>query len=274
MSVRSESGTMAGMSEVLLRVGVFVGLLLLLALAEWRWPRIRARPDRARRWPVNLGLGVLNTVVLRLLTPVLAYFVAIWAEAHGVGLFNRFAVPVWLSIGGSLLLLDMTIYWQHRLLHRLPWLWRLHRVHHTDVALDVTSGLRFHPLEILFSLAVKVAVVVALGAPPVAVLVFEVLLSSFSLFTHTNLAIPVAVDRVLRTLVVTPDMHRIHHSVLREEHDRNFGFNASWWDRLFGSYRDQPGQAQAELRLGLEDFRQAQQQRFPAMLTQPFRNPD
>lgn len=260
------------MSEALLRVVVFAGLLLFLAVLEWCWPRNRARPERSRRWPVNLGLGALNTVVLRLLTPVLAYFVAIWAEVHGVGLFNNATVPVWLSVGASLLLLDMTIYWQHRVMHLLPWLWRLHRVHHTDVALDVTSGLRFHPLEIVFSLAVKIAIVLALGAPAVAVLVFEVLLSSFSLFTHTNLAIPVGVDRVLRVLVVTPDMHRIHHSVLREEHDRNYGFNLSWWDRLFASYQDQPGQPQAELRLGLEQFRHVNEQRFPALLAQPFKN--
>lgn len=263
---------MAAMSEVLFRVVVFAGLLLLLALVEWRWPRNRANPARGRRWPVNLGLGMLNTVLLRLLTPVLAYFVAIWAEDHGVGLFNNLAVPAWLSVVASLLLLDMTIYWQHRLMHVLPWLWRLHRVHHTDVALDVTSGLRFHPLEILFSLAVKVSVVLVLGAPAVAVLVFEVLLSSFSLFTHTNFAIPTGVDRVLRALVVTPDMHRIHHSVLREEHDRNYGFNLSCWDHLFASYRDQPGQSQADLRLGLEQFRQVHEQRFPALLSQPFKN--
>ena len=263
---------MAGMNEALVRLSIFVGLIALLAAAEWRWPRNRTPPVRSRRWPVNLGLALLDTLVLRLLTPVLAYFVAVWAQANGVGLFNLWSVPLWLGFILSLLVLDMTIYWQHRLMHVVPWLWRLHRVHHTDVALDVTSGLRFHPLEILFSLAVKAAVVLALGAPAMAVLVFEVLLSSFSLFTHTNLAIPVPVDRVLRWLVVTPDMHRIHHSVLRDEHDRNYGFNVSWWDRLFASYRDQPGQTQTELRLGLEEFRQTHEQRFPALLTQPFRN--
>lgn len=262
------------MSEALLRLLIFAGLIVLLALMEWRWPRNQARPVRGRRWPVNLGLGLLNTLLLRLLAPVLGYVVAIWAARHGIGLFNIWPAPAWLGTSLSVLLLDMTIYWQHRLMHLVPWLWRLHRVHHTDLALDVTSGLRFHPLEILFSLAVKIAAVLLLGAPPLAVLIFAILLSSFSLFTHTNVAIPVPVDRILRWLVVTPDMHRIHHSVLREEHDRNFGFNASWWDRLFGSYRDQPGQAQSELRLGLGDFRESPQQRFPALLTQPFRNPE
>ncbi|MGB8636053.1 MAG: sterol desaturase family protein [Rhodanobacteraceae bacterium] len=258
------------MSEALVRLLIFVALATLLALAEWRWPRHRAPANRARRWPVNLGLGLLNTVCLRLLAPVLAYVMAIWARQHGVGMFNLLSVPAWLAVAVSMLLLDMAIYWQHRILHRVGWLWRLHRVHHTDVALDVSSGLRFHPMEIVLSLGVKVAVVLALGAPPVAVLAFEILLSSFSLFTHTNLAIPVRADRPLRWLIVTPDMHRIHHSVLREEHDSNFGFNASWWDRLFGSYRDQPRQPQAELRLGLEQFRQASEQRFPALLMQPF----
>lgn len=262
-----------GISEATLRFGFFIALFVVLAALEWRWPRNRNLPKRASRWPVNLGLAVLNTLVLRLLTPVLAFFVAVWAQQRGLGLFNMVSAPGWLAVAISLLALDMTIYWQHRLMHVVPVLWRLHRLHHTDLALDVTSGVRFHPLEIVFSLAVKVGAVVLLGAPPLAVLAFEVLLSSFSLFTHTNLALPLPLDRVLRWLVVTPDMHRIHHSVLRDEHDRNFGFNASWWDRLFGSYRDAPSQPQATLRLGLNDFREDGEQRFPALLTQPFRNP-
>ncbi len=258
------------MSEALVRLLIFGALVIALALAEWRWPRHRAPARRARRWPVNLGLGLLNTVCLRLLAPVLAYAVAVWAGQRGIGMFNLLEAPTWLAVAISMLLLDMAIYWQHRILHRVGWLWRLHRVHHTDLALDVSSGLRFHPLEILLSLGVKVAVVLALGAPPIAVLAFEILLSSFALFTHTNLAIPERVDRILRWIIVTPDMHRIHHSVLREEHDRNFGFNASWWDRVFASYRDQPRQPQADMRLGLEQFRQTSEQRFPRLLVQPF----
>lgn len=259
------------MNEAVLRFSIFAVLIVLLAALEWRWPRHLAAPARHRRWPVNLGLGMLDAMLLRLVTPVLAYFVALWAREHGLGLFHLWPVPAWLAIAASVLVLDMAIYWQHRLMHMVPWLWRLHRVHHTDLALDVTSGLRFHPLEILFSLGVKIAVVLVLGAPPMAVLAFEILLSSFSLFTHTNLAIPVPLDRALRWLIVTPDMHRIHHSVLRAEHDRNFGFNASWWDRLFGSYLDRAGQPQTGIRLGLEQFRQAREQRFPALLLQPFR---
>lgn len=261
------------MSEATLRLAFFIGLLLVLALCEWYWPRHEASPRRTRRWPVNLGFSLVDTLCLRVLTPWLAFAVAVRAHDAGIGLFNVLDAPPWLAITLSMLLLDMAIYWQHRLMHLVPWLWRLHRLHHTDLALDVTSGVRFHPLEILFSLGVKLGVVLALGAPPMAVLAFAILLSSFSLFTHTNVAIPVRADRVLRWLVVTPDMHRIHHSVRREEHDRNFGFNASWWDRLFGSYRDAPAQSQATLKLGLDDFRDDADQRFPKLLAQPFRTP-
>lgn len=262
-----------GISEAILRFGFFIALFVVLAAIEWRMPRNRSLPERGSRWPVNLGFGVLNALLLRLLTPVLAVFVAVWAQQRGIGVFNVVAAPGWLAVAVSLLLLDLTIYWQHRLMHVVPLLWRLHRLHHTDLAVDVTSGVRFHPLEIVFSLVVKLCAVLILGAPPIAVLAFAILLSSFSLFAHTNMALPQSLDRVLRWLVVTPDMHRIHHSVLRDEHDRNFGFNASWWDRLFGSYRDAPSQPQATLKLGLTDFRERNEQRFPRLLTQPFRNP-
>lgn len=258
------------MSEGILRLGCFFVLLIVLMLSEWRWPRNRSPAQRLQRWPVNLGFGLIDTICLRVLSPLLAYAVAMRAHESGIGLFNAVDAPAWLALGVSVLLLDLAIYWQHRLMHLVPWLWRLHRLHHTDLALDTSSGIRFHPLEILFSLLVKLAVVLALGAPPLAVLVFEILLSSFSLFTHTNVAIPVRVDRVLRWLVVTPDMHRIHHSVAYDEHNRNFGFNASWWDRIFRSYRDQPRQSQTELTLGLDRFREREAQRFTALLLQPF----
>lgn len=258
------------MSEATLRLGFFFALLGLLALSEWRWPRNISPAVRLRRWPINLGLGLLNTLCLRVLTPWLAFAIALRARDAGIGLFNIVQVSPWLAIVLSMLILDMTIYWQHRLMHVVPWLWRLHRLHHTDLALDVTSGVRFHPLEILFSLAVKLSAVLALGAPPVAVLVFEILLSSFSLFTHANVALPERMDGVLRWLIVTPDMHRIHHSVLRDEHDRNFGFNVSWWDRVFGSYRERARQSQVELTLGLDRFREPAAQRFTALLMQPF----
>ncbi|MGA9332862.1 MAG: sterol desaturase family protein [Rudaea sp.] len=258
------------MSEATLRLGFFFVLLMLLMFGEWRWPHNASPPTRMRRWPVNLGIGLLNTLCLRVLTPWLAFATALRARNAGIGAFNLIEVPAWLAFASSVLILDLAIYWQHRLMHIVPWLWRLHRMHHTDLALDVTSGVRFHPLEILFSLAIKLGVVLALGAPPFAVLAFEIALSSFSLFTHTNVFIPARADRLLRWLIVTPDMHRIHHSVLPDEHNRNFGFNASWWDRFFGSYRDRPRQSQTELTLGLDVFRAPSEQRFPALLVQPF----
>lgn len=260
-------------SEAALRLGFFVALLLLLMLGEWRWPRHRADPRRARRWPVNLGLGLLDSLCLRLFTPWLAFAVAMRAEHAGIGLFNLVQAPPWLAIAACVLLLDLTIYWQHRLMHVVPWLWRLHRLHHTDIALDASSAVRFHPLEILFSLGIKIGAVLLLGAPPLAVLIFEVVLSSLALFTHANLALPVRLERTLRWLVVTPDMHRIHHSVHADEHNRNYGFNASWWDRLFGSYRDQPRQAQESMQLGLNIFRRDVDQRFDRLLLQPLVTP-
>jgi len=251
------------------RVAVFALLLAVLAWAEWRWPRHRARPDRRHRWPVNLGFGVAGALSLRLLMPWLAIDAALWARQHHVGLLQ--ALPAWLAVPLTLVALDLVIYAQHRLMHRVGWLWRLHRMHHSDLALDVSSGVRFHPLEILLSMALKIAAVLALGAAPAAVLAFEILLNGFAMFTHANLALPAWLDRPLRWLVVTPDMHRIHHSLRRDEHDSNYGFNLSCWDRLFRSYREAPRQPQATLPLGLDRFRDKPEQRFGALLLQPFR---
>ncbi len=258
------------MTEGVIRLGFFAVLLAVLLLAEWRFPRNRAEPRRTRRWPVNLGFGLIDTLSLRLFTPWLAFAVALRLEGTHVGLFHLIDAPYWLSVSLSVLLLDLVIYWQHRLMHRVSWLWRLHRVHHTDLALDATSAVRFHPLEILFSLGIKLGAVVALGAPPLAVLIFEIILSSLALFTHANVALPERLDRVLRWVVVTPDMHRIHHSVHADEHNRNFGFNASWWDRWFGTYRERPRETQAAMRLGLDVFREMREQQLPRLLWQPF----
>jgi len=258
------------LNGVALRIAVFVALVLVLGLAEWRWPRNRARPGRRRRWPVNFGFGALNVLTVRLLLPWLAVDAALWAQANQLGVLNAMRTPAWASITISLLALDLVIYAQHRLMHRIGWLWRVHRMHHTDLALDVSSGVRFHPLEIVFSMLVKIAAVIALGAPAAAVLGFEILLSSFALFTHTNLYLPGRLDSWLRWVIVTPDMHRIHHSVLRDEHDRNFGFHVSWWDRIFRSYRQSPSQPQQTMTLGLGAFRDAREQGFPALLRQPF----
>jgi sterol desaturase/sphingolipid hydroxylase (fatty acid hydroxylase superfamily) len=260
------------MNAVAWRASIFVVLLVLLVLAEWRWPRHRGDPDRRHRWPVNLGFGLVGALCLRLLLPWLAVDAALWAQHHHIGLLHVWMVPSWLAITVTLIALDLLIYAQHRLMHQVGWLWRLHRLHHSDLALDASSAVRFHPLEILFSMGLKIAAVLALGATPAAVLAFEILLNGFAMFTHANLALPPRLDRVLRWIVVTPDMHRIHHSVLRDEHDRNFGFNLSWWDHLFRSYREAPRQPQATLRLGLDRFRDSREQRFGALMLQPFRH--
>ena len=259
-------------TEASLRLGVFLALLGALALAEYRWPRHSAAPARARRWPSNLGLAIVDTLLLRLLLPWLAVDAAMYAQTHGIGLLHWVALTTsadWLL---TIVALDFLIYWQHRLLHLIDPLWRLHRVHHSDVALDVTSAMRFHPLEILLSMGIKIPAILALGAPPRAVLLFEILLNGFALVTHANLTLPLRVDRLLRRVLVTPEMHRIHHSVLREERDSNYGFHLSIWDRLFGSYRDAPRDAPESFRLGLPAFRAAHEQTLWALLTQPFRS--
>lgn len=258
------------MSDAALRGAIFLGLLLLFGVAEWRWPRHQAKPQRRRRWLANLGFGLLGVLCLRLLMPWLAVDAAAFAWRQHLGLLPWLNAPVWLAIGISLLALDLMIYVQHRVMHRFNWLWRMHRVHHSDLALDVTSAVRFHPLEMLFSMLLKIAAVLALGAPVMAVVVFEIVLNGFAMFTHANLAIPAPVDRWLRRLVITPDMHRIHHSVIRQEQDSNFGFNLACWDYLFGSYRAQPAQPHASLALGLDRFRSAHDQRFDQLLLQPF----
>lgn len=207
-----------------------------MALIEALSPARVRNFGRLRRWPTNLAITIANTALLRLAFPLLAVGAAIWAEKHGIGLFHRLALPTWAAFVLSLLVLDVIIYGQHWAMHRVPILWRFHRVHHTDRDVDVTTALRFHPGEIALSMGLKMAAVVALGAPAAAVIVFEVVLNAMAMFNHTNMKMPAALERVLRFLVVTPDMHRIHHSLERRETDSNYGFNLSFWDRLFGTY--------------------------------------
>jgi sterol desaturase/sphingolipid hydroxylase (fatty acid hydroxylase superfamily) len=241
----------------------------MLGTAERLWPRHSAAPLRSVRWPVNLALGAINVLCLRLLAPWLAIDAAQWAQATNVGVLPLLAIAPFPAAVVAFVILDLVVYAQHRLMHRFDILWRLHRMHHTDLALDFTSGVRFHPLEILLSMGIKIAAVVFLGASPIVVLVFEIVLSSMSLFTHANLDIPARFDGWLRRIFVTPDMHRIHHSTLPAEHNTNFGFHVSWWDRLFGSYQDFPDSAQSVMTLGLERFRAPADQRLPALLLQP-----
>lgn len=257
--------------EPVIRLGVYLGLLVLLMLAEAAWPRRPRVLGRRQRWPGNLGMAALNALTVRLLAPGAVIGVALWADETGFGLFNLLPAPDWLAVVGSVLLLDLTIYAQHVAFHRVAPLWRLHRMHHADTEIDVTTGARFHPVEILLSVAIKAAAVVLLGAPAGAVLLFEVLLNATSMFNHANLALPPALDRWLRRLLVTPDMHRVHHSWHRDETDSNYGFNLPWWDRLFGTYRPQPRDGHTGMTIGLADFRSSGDQRLDRLLLQPLR---
>jgi sterol desaturase/sphingolipid hydroxylase (fatty acid hydroxylase superfamily) len=257
--------------EPALRLTAFAAVLALMALWEVFAPR-RARPvPRKGRWPANIGIVVLNTALVRLLLPTAAVGVALSAGAHGWGLFNHYALPSWAAIVGGVVLLDLIIYLQHVMFHAVPALWRLHRMHHADLDIDVTTGARFHPVEILLSMLIKFAAIAALGVPPAAVVVFEVLLNATSMFNHANVRIPLPVDAALRWLVVTPDMHRVHHSIERDETDSNFGFNLPLWDRLFGTYRAQPRAGHPAVKIGIPGFRDpAQCSRLLGMLAIPF----
>lgn len=256
------------MSEAAWRAAIFLGVLVALALLELAVGGPNPPPRRARRWPANAGLVLLDTALARVLLPAGAVGAALWAEARGVGLFNRLDLAPWLEWGLAIVLLDLAIYWQHRLLHAVPWLWPLHRVHHTDTTLDATSALRFHPLEILLSLAFKVALALVLGVAPVAMLAFEILLSGFALVTHANLALPAGLDRIVRWVLVTPTMHRVHHSVRVREQRSNFGFNLSCWDRLFRSYTVQSQDAPQAFGVAGVDVERAT--RFTRLLREPF----
>ncbi len=256
-----------------LRLAVFLVILALVAGWEMIIPRRRRVLTRTRRWPQNLGFSVVNTLSLRLFLPGAAIGLATLADVKGWGLFHSVALPFWLAVVLSLLLLDLTIYLQHVMFHALPLLWRVHRVHHTDMDFDVTTALRFHPVEILLSMLIKLAVIALLGAPALAVLVFEIILNATAMFNHANASLPAGIERIARLVVVTPDFHRVHHSVLTAETNSNFGFNAPWWDRLFGTYRAQPAAGHDHMRIGLEDFRDPAQERLDRLLTQPLIRP-
>lgn len=258
-------------SEPTVRLAAFASVFVVMALWEILAPRREQTISRVTRWPSNLGIVALDAALVRVLYPVGAVAVAMLVEAKGIGLLNAYAVPAWIAIPLAVIVLDFAIYLQHVLFHAVPVLWRLHRMHHADLEFDVTTGARFHPIEILLSMALKLAIVVALGAPAAAVLVFEVLLNATAMFNHSNVRIPAAIDSALRLLFVTPDMHRVHHSVVVRETNSNFGFNLSLWDRMLGTYREQPAAGQEGMTIGIEQFRDAREQRLDRMLTQPFR---
>ncbi len=260
--------------EPAIRFTAFAVIFVLVAGWEVLAPRRSQATGRLRRWPSNLGIVVIDTLLVRLAFPVAAVGVALLAEARGWGLFQALEAPTWLAIIASVLFLDLAIYLQHVLFHAVPALWRLHRMHHADLEFDVTTGARFHPLEILLSMVIKLGVVAALGGPAVAVLLFEVLLNGTSMFNHGNVRLPGHVDRVLRWIVVTPEMHRVHHSIVPRETNSNFGFNLPWWDRLFGTYRAQPAAGHEGMTIGIEQFREPRELRLDRMLLQPFRDDD
>lgn len=259
-------------AEPVIRLSCFLGVLLLMVLWEVLTPRRPQSIKRLVRWPNNLALVVLDTLVVRLLFPLAAVGMAFLAQTKGWGLLNIAPLPAWFAVPAAVLLLDLTIYGQHVLFHAVPVLWRLHRMHHADLEFDVTTGLRFHPGEIVLSMAIKLAAVVVLGAPPFGVLAFEVLLNATSMFNHGNVRLAPRLDRALRFIVVTPEMHRVHHSIDRKETDSNFGFNLAWWDRLFGTYRAQPALGHARMTLGIDRFRDPRELWLHRMLLQPLRS--
>jgi sterol desaturase/sphingolipid hydroxylase (fatty acid hydroxylase superfamily) len=258
--------------DMALRAGFFAVLLSLILLGEVLAPRRSLSLSRTIRWLPNLGVGALNIVLLKFGLPMIGVSLAVLAESNGWGLFNLVASPLLVSLPISIVLLDFTIWAQHRLFHRVPLLWRLHRMHHTDPDFDATTAVRFHPIEAILSMLIKSGVILILGVAPLAFLIFEVLLSSTSLFNHGNLKLPPGLDRRLRWFLVTPDMHRVHHSVISREQNSNFGFNLPWWDRLFGSYVDQPQQGHERMTIGTGDLDTAVDQRLVRLLAQPFRS--
>ncbi len=258
--------------ELAIRLGFFGGTFALVALWEAVAPRRALTASKALRWASNLGLVVLNTVLLRLLFPLAAVGMAAFGNANGWGLLNHFEVPFWLAVPVAVIAMDLVIWLQHVMVHAVPALWRLHRVHHADLDYDVTTGSRFHPIEIVLSMLIKFATITVLGPPVVAVVIFEVLLNASSMFNHGNIRLPIALDRVLRWLIVTPDMHRVHHSVEDDETNSNFGFNLPWWDRLFGTYRDQPRAGHQAMTIGIRGHADPREvARLPGMLLLPFK---
>lgn len=259
-------------NEATLRLSIFFGLFALLALAEALAPRRPRQQPRSSRWTTNWGITIANTLTLRLMAlalPLLAVGAAADAQSQGWGLFNLLGWPAWLEVLLSVLVLDLAIWAQHLVTHKVPFLWRLHRVHHADVDIDVTTAIRFHPLEIALSMLLKIGLVYLLGPSALAVILFEILLNGTAMFNHANWRLPMGLDRVLRLVLVTPDMHRVHHSVHRAEHDSNYGFALSIWDRLFGTYIAQPAKGHDAMEIGLE-WRDDRPSRFGWSLALPF----
>lgn len=256
--------------EMLLRIGAFVSVFAVMAVLEVLMPRRALSMPKWKRWSTNLGLVVLNTILLRIVMPMLAVGFAILAQVRGWGLFNVTNEPAWLEFALAVIALDLAIYLQHVAAHKIPVIWRLHQVHHADPDIDLTTGARFHPFEIILSMIYKIAIVMALGAPMWAVVVFEVILNALAMFNHANFALPVKIDAIVRRLLVTPDFHRVHHSTIRRETDSNYGFNLSIWDRMFGTYIPQPEKGHDGMEIGLKAYRDGAPVKLLWCLKQPF----
>jgi len=253
-----------------IRLGFFIGILILMGFWESIAPRRPYSMSKRSRWIANLGIVVIDSLILRLAFPVTAVYIASLNEGSGRGFLNQSGLPYWLAIVIGVLLLDFIIYLQHAIFHAFPIFWRLHMMHHTDLDFDTTTGVRFHPLEILLSMVIKIGAVFVLGIVPLAVILFEILLNATSLFNHGNVRLPQPIDRVLRLFVVTPEMHRVHHSVIIRETNSNFGFNLPWWDRLLGTYRSIPAAGHEGMTIGLSHFRDPGELTLPRLLVLPF----
>lgn len=257
-------------NEAIIRLGSFFGIFALMSVWEVLAPKRALTTSKAVRWSSNLAITFINSLLLRFIFPVLAIGVAYIGTEQGLGILNKVEIPELLSGLIAIILLDFAIYAQHYAFHMLPYPWRLHMMHHTDMDIDVTTGARFHPIEILLSMCIKVSIVMIIGAPPWAVLIFEVLLNATAMFNHSNVNIPVSIDRVLRLFVVTPDMHRVHHSVIIRETNSNYGFNFPWWDRIFKTYNAQPVKGHTGMKIGLANFRDPKRLTLPWLLAIPF----
>jgi sterol desaturase/sphingolipid hydroxylase (fatty acid hydroxylase superfamily) len=259
-------------SEPYIRLGFFFGIFAVMTAWEIMAPKRALTTSKAVRWFSNLTLTFFNSFVLRMFFPVLAIGTAYWCKDYGCGLLNLFGIPNFIAGLIAIVILDMMIYLQHVAFHIIPHFWKLHMMHHADLDIDVTTGARFHPIEIVLSMLIKLGVVIIIGAPPWSVLAFEVLLNGTAMFNHSNVDLPVGIDRILRLFVVTPDMHRVHHSVIIKETNSNYGFNFPWWDRLFKTYIDQPDKGHIDMKIGLANFRDPKQTTLPNMLVLPFQD--
>lgn len=256
--------------EPTIRLSVFIGLVVIFAWSEWLRPRRPLTVPKSTRWFTNIAIVVIDSALVRILFPAAAVGIAFWAQGEGYGLFNMISAPAWVAGLASIILLDFAVWLSHLLSHKIPIIWRLHRMHHSDRDFDVSTAIRFHPIEIIVSMIYKVAWVIALGAPAWSVILFEIILNGVAMFNHSNTKLPLAVDRILRLIIVTPDMHRVHHSTNPDETDSNYGFNFPFWDRLFGTYIDQPELGHDEMEIGLAAWRDERPNKLGWSLSVPF----